>query len=87
MRTTLTLDADVARQLQATVRRRKVAFKEVVNSALRVGLAMETSPKRTPLFRVKPHRGGFQAGIDPHRLNRLADELEDEGVLVRLRQA
>lgn len=85
MRTTLTLDSDVARHLQATVRQRKVTFKEAVNTALRAGLAMETAPKAASRFRVRPHRGGFRAGIDPHRLNRLAEELEDEALLARPR--
>ncbi|MFO1022720.1 MAG: hypothetical protein U0903_18790 [Planctomycetales bacterium] len=85
MRTTLTLDSDVARQLQATVRRKKVSLKAAVNQALRIGLAMETAPKESRPFRVKVHRSGLLPGLDPHRLNQVADEIEDEAVLSRIR--
>lgn len=85
MRTTLTLDSDVARQLQATVRRKKVSLKAAVNQALRIGLAMDAAPKESHRFRVKVHRSGLLPGFDPHRLNQLADELEDEAKLSRIR--
>lgn len=42
MRTTLTLDDDVAARLKAAVRKRRLPFKVLVNEALRSGLeAME----------------------------------------------
>ena len=81
----MTLDSDVARQLQATVRRQKVSLKAAVNQALRIGLAMESAPRESRRFRVKVHRSGLLPGFDPHRLNQLADELEDEAKLSRTR--
>lgn len=83
MRTTLTLEADVARELQAEVRRRRTTFKEAVNSALRAGLGLESARKTEPTFVVKPHRGGWLPGIDPRKLGQLAAELEDEAALGR----
>lgn len=51
MRTTLTLDDDVAALLAKVQRQKKATFKEVVNTALRVGLdRMTAAPKRTKLF-------------------------------------
>jgi hypothetical protein len=47
MRTTLTLDDDVARLLERVRRRRGVSLKRVVNDALREGLARLEAP-RTP---------------------------------------
>ena len=44
MRTTLTLDEDVARQLKERARRSGESFKEVVNSVLRQGLVHEKKP-------------------------------------------
>jgi hypothetical protein len=44
MRTTLTLDDDVAVQLEDLRRSRDVAFKAVVNEALRRGLKAMTAP-------------------------------------------
>ncbi|HUO85067.1 MAG TPA: CopG family transcriptional regulator [Thermoanaerobaculia bacterium] len=77
MRTTVTLDDDLAKELKDEARRRGVSFKEIVNEALRRGLkagAVQASrPKR---FRVRPRACGFQPGIDPRKLNQLFDEME-----------
>ena len=77
MRTTLTLDEDVARKLAETARRRRVPFKEVVNEALRAGVAAGRRPaKKGRRFRVEATHGGLYPGIDAGKLNQLADELE-----------
>jgi hypothetical protein len=55
MRTTLTLDDDVAALLQRFQRERKVSLKEAVNSALRAGLVEVTkAPEPQPPFRTAP---------------------------------
>lgn len=46
MRTTLTLDDDVARLLEQVRRKRRGTLKEVVNEALREGLARLAAPRR-----------------------------------------
>ena len=46
MRTTLTLDPDVAAMLKKTVAAGKVSFKDAVNAALRVGLAQASEPAK-----------------------------------------
>ena len=53
MRTTLTLDDDVATLLSKEVRRSGESFKQVVNRFLRLGLNASKHPARKP-FRVKP---------------------------------
>ncbi len=78
MRTTLTLERDVAEQLQREVRRSGGTLKDVVNQALRVGLGVGGQPLRPRPFRVEPHSFGFRPGVDPDRLNQLVDELEVE---------
>ena len=45
MRTTLTLDDDVARLLERARKRRGVSLKELVNEALREGLARLDAPR------------------------------------------
>lgn len=52
MRTTLTLDDDVAAVLNRLRRMRKVSLKQLVNEALRAGLQQLSGPKR----RKKPYR-------------------------------
>lgn len=58
MRTTLTLDDDVAALVRRAVKRRAVPLKQVINDALRAGL-MEAAvvPKGEPYF-TPPHDGG-----------------------------
>jgi hypothetical protein len=46
MRTTLTLDDDIALQIDELRARRGVAFKEIVNDALRLGLEAMNRPAR-----------------------------------------
>ncbi len=79
MRTTLTLDEDVAHQLRDLVKRRGASFKEVVNDTLRAGLLRGQKPAtRLAPFRVVPKACGFRSGVDVLRLNQLNDELESE---------
>lgn len=56
MRTTLTLDPDVAALLKKAVAKGDVSFKEAVNAALRRGLTerVVASPKRRFVQRVGP---------------------------------
>lgn len=56
MRTTLTLDPDVAAQLERLQRAQNRSFKDLVNAALREGLArLEQGPVRSRVrFRTKP---------------------------------
>ena len=75
MRTTLTIDPEIADRLKQEAALGKRPLKVIVNEALRKGLGL-TSAKRTKPYRLKPHSSGFVAGIDPGKLNQLADELE-----------
>ena len=84
MRTTLTLDPDVAERVRLEVHRRGTTTKALINDALRAGLAMSGKPVRRKPFRVKPHSFGFRAGVDMDRLNQLVDELESEEFARRL---
>jgi hypothetical protein len=54
MRTTLSLDDDVAAQLESWRAKQDLSFKDAVNSALRRGLADLTRPKKHKPFRTKP---------------------------------
>lgn len=84
MRTTLTLDEDVAFRLSEMARLTGASFKQVVNETLRAGLhgTQKPGPSQAP-FRVTPKVGGFRPGVDLRRLNQLNDELETEAVFQR----
>jgi len=76
MRTTLTLDPDVAERLNGEIRRTGKSFKSIVNDAIRLGLGLATKRPRGARFRVEPHALGLRPGTDPDRLNQLVDEME-----------
>ena len=77
MRTTLTLDPDVARRLKSRMAEKGSSLKEAVNEALRAGLA-RTGRDEPATFGVEPYPCRFKPGIDLDKLNQLADELEAE---------
>ena len=85
MRTTLTLDPDVARLLEEEAHRQRKPFKQVVNEAIRRGLSPTQGAGKQGRFRVRPHKTTLRPGIDAGALNRLVDELEDEAVVEKLR--
>lgn len=85
MRTTLTLDPDVARRVRNEVRRTGKSFKAVVNDALKAGLGLRAPRSKAPRFQVTPHRFGVRPGIDLDRANQLVDELDSNERARRLR--
>ena len=78
MRTTLTLEPDGARLIDEAVHRERRPMKQIVNDALRRALAPETERER---FRVDAHESAIRPGLDPMRMNQLADELDDESTM------
>lgn len=85
MRTTLTLDEDVAKILEDEVHRRRLPFKQVVNDAIRRGLAPGMRRFALSTYRVHPHKTTLRSGIDAGAFNKLVDELEDEAVVAKMR--
>ena len=84
MRTTLTLDSDIAEMLKTLTAERGADFNEIVNESLRLGLALNRPVRRPKKFRVEPFALEFLAGIDPARLSQLADELGDQERMAKL---
>jgi hypothetical protein len=86
MRTTLTLDPDVERLLAEEMHRVRRPYKQVVNDAIRRGLAPRLSDAPVRPYRASVHNAKLRAGIDAGSLNRLVDELEDESVVDRVKK-
>jgi hypothetical protein len=82
VRTTITLDDDLAQQLRKKSQRTGESFKTVLNETLRQGLhsSEKTSPP-LPRFVVESKARGFRAGVDILHLNRFFGELETEDFL------
>lgn len=81
VRTTLTLDEDVAAALQRLARERNVSFKEAVNSTLRAGLHGERAAKP---YRVPTRRLGLRRDVDLTKALRLAADLEADEIVRKL---
>lgn len=82
MRTTLTLDPDVAERLRRETASGTRSLKQVVNEGLRRGLGIRKSLPRNP-FRVKPHTSAYRPGVDRGKLTQLVDELDAQSFLSR----
>ena len=85
MRTTLTIDDDLALALKDLARNSGKSFKAVVNEVMRNGLTTgeKPLPDREP-FQVVAARRGFLPGVDPLKLNQLVDELEVDAFMGQL---
>jgi len=85
MRTTLTLDDDLARALKESAHRKGKTFKTMVNEALRAGLAHLSAPPKARPYRLSPvSLGNVRSGIDLDKALELADTLEEEGIASKL---
>lgn len=82
MRTTVTLDPDVAAKLQQEARDRGVSFKEALNSSVRRGLSGGGVAARP--YRVPTRRLGARPGTDLDRALSLAAGLEDAETVRKL---
>ena len=86
MRTTLTLDPDVAGRLRQETASGKHSFKQVINDRLRAGLGIIPRKKQKP-FRVAAHSSPYHPGVDPAKLNQLLDEMDAENFRSTKRKA
>ena len=78
MRTTLTLDEQIAKALKNAAHRSGKPFKQVVNETLRAGLVAGHASVKARPYRVKAASlGGVMGGLDLEKALRLADALED----------
>lgn len=76
MRTTLTLDDDVAVKLKAESRRVGRPFKEIVNETLRAGLANRRAASPRTAFRVEARDLGLKPGLSLDNVAELLEQVE-----------
>ena len=82
MRTTVTLDADVAAKLKALARQRGISFKQALNQAVRAGLRARRQPPPSVTQYTQPM--GLRPGINLDKALQLASALEDEEIVRKL---
>jgi hypothetical protein len=76
VRTTLTLDDDVAAKLRQETRRTGRSFKETVNTVLRRGLTTPQARRTDPPFVVRARPLGLRPGLDYDKTSDLLDQIE-----------
>lgn len=77
MRTTLTLEEDVAAKLKAEVRSSGKSFKQVVNETLRLGLTRRRAEGARARFQVEPRAlGGLRPGVSLDNVAALLEQVE-----------
>jgi hypothetical protein len=76
VRTTLTIDEDLAANLKAESRKTGRSFKETVNACLRAGLNLGKTRKRVAAFHVRPYDMGLVPGVSLDKISTLLDAIE-----------
>ena len=83
MRTTVTLDPDVAAKLKAVAKERGISFKQALNQAVRAGL-FEGRRGRARSFRQFTQPMGLRTGLSLDKALQLASALEDDEIIRKL---
>jgi hypothetical protein len=78
MRTTLTLDPDVAAKARKSAAKLGKPFKEVVNAALRIGLEQINAPAVSKPYHTKPRPLGLRKGLNYDNVSELLAQAEGE---------
>ncbi|HEV7239228.1 MAG TPA: DUF2191 domain-containing protein [Thermoanaerobaculia bacterium] len=87
MRTTLTIEERIARDLKQIAHRSGKPFKVVVNETLRAGLAAAQERPKPKRYRVRSvSLGAVRQGVNLDKALALADALEDEQLANKIEQ-
>lgn len=78
MRTTLTLDPDVAVKARSGAAKLRKPLKEIINAALRVGLDEILRPAPAKPYRTEPHAMGMRPEFSYDNISELIAAAEGE---------
>ena len=84
MRTTVDLDADLLDRLRIEASRRRVSFKQLLNSAIRSGLTARPSGSAKAYVLPARRLGAVREGINLDKALIASDELENREVAVEM---
>lgn len=76
MRTTITLEDDVAAKVRAEMRRTGGSLKETINRLLHLGLSHQPARAARKRFVVKARPLGLMPGLDYDRTSELLEQIE-----------
>jgi hypothetical protein len=78
MRTTLTLDSDVAAKTREAARKTGLPFKTVVNNALRLGIGALLEPRQGRPYRTEARPMRLRSGLNCDNISDLLERAEGE---------
>jgi len=84
MRTTLTINDDLIRELRERAHQEGKPFKEIVNQAIRTGLNQMDKPRNIKPYKGKSYSLGYPPRGDLDRALELAGQLESEEIARKL---
>lgn len=76
VRTTVTLDDDVAERVKQQSRARGKSFRETLNELLRAALNAGETPLKPRELRIEPHHGGYYPALNYDCTESLLEYLE-----------
>lgn len=86
MRTTLTIEDQLAKPLKEAAQRSRKSFKDIVNETLREGLAVYPALPKPKSYKVKPvSMGGVRQEINLEKALQLSDRIESEEIIRKVR--
>ncbi len=85
MRTTVTLEPDVARLLNDQARRTRRSFKDTLNTAVRMSLGQRPDTRAARAFTIEARPMQLKVGVDAGRFNALLDDLDADAFLAKAR--
>ena len=78
MSTTLTLDPDVAAKAKKSAAKLRKPFRDVINTALRIGLDEVLKPPAARRYRTKARPLGLRSGLNYDNISELLARAEGE---------
>ncbi len=76
MRTTITLDEDVAGNIQEEINREGATFKEMVNECIRLGIEERRKRESAQPFKIRAEERGLEIGVDYVTASDLLERME-----------
>lgn len=76
MRTTVTIEDAVEKQLRQYAGKHSLKFKQAINEVLRKGLAEANKPAKARTYKTKPKNVGLKPGLNYDNVAELLEQVE-----------
>ena len=76
MRTTVTIEDGLEKQLRQYAGKHSLKFKQALNEVLRKGLAETNRPRKTKVYKTRPKKIGLKPGLNYDNVAELLEQVE-----------